>query len=60
MKKITVKLSFLTILSGLYLAGLSANAGTVTTNLRACCSGGGASCCGTTCKIGPGGCSATN
>ena len=60
MKRTIVKLSLLTVLSGLYLSGLSANAGTITTKLRACCSTAGTSCCGTTCKIGPDGCSATN
>jgi hypothetical protein len=60
MKKIVVKLSLLTALSCLYVAGLSANAGTITTSLKACCSHGGTSCCGATCKIDEGGCSATN
>lgn len=60
MKKIVVKLSLLTVLSGLYLAGLSANAGTVTPKLTACCSHGGASCCGASCSIDKNGCNATN
>lgn len=61
MKKIVVKLSLLTVLSGLCFVGLNANAQTHQTNLsKACCSTAGTKCCGTTCAIGPKGCSATD
>ena len=56
MKKIVVKLSFLTVLSGLYLAGLSATTRTITPGFQACCKGGGATCCGASCTITTEGC----
>ena len=60
MKKLAIKLSFLSVLSGLYLAGLSAAAAPVTPRFLACCTAGETTCCGRTCAIGPYSCTATN
>jgi len=61
MKRLAIKLSFLTVLSGLFLAGLTATAGTAAPRFWACCSGGDVTCCGKSCSIGPpSGCNALN